>query len=80
MIRYQICLRCNILINKTLLNMLVCPVTKSRLYYNKETNELISLPARLAYQINDDIPVMIESEARTLDANEYEKLKDLFLK
>jgi|TARA_B100001059_G_scaffold92539_1_gene91638 hypothetical protein len=60
--------------------MLVCPVTKSRLYYNKETNELISLPARLAYQINDDIPVMIESEARTLDANEYEKLKDLFLK
>ena len=47
------------MINKNLLNMLVCPVTKSKLYYNKESNELISLPARLAYKIKDDIPVML---------------------
>jgi len=60
--------------------MLVCPVTKSKLYYHKDTNELISLPARLAYQIKDDIPVMLESDARELDPDEYEKFKDLFLK
>lgn len=58
----------------------MCPVTKSRLYLNKDTNELISLPARLAYKIKDEIPVMLESEARELDADEYEKLKKIFLK
>jgi len=68
------------LINKKILNILVCPVTKSRLYLNKDTNELISLPARLAYKIKDEIPVMLESEARELDADEYEKLKKIFLK
>jgi len=68
------------LISKKILNILVCPVTKSRLYFNKDTNELISLPARLAYKIKDEIPVMLESEARELDADEYEKLKKIFLK
>ena len=52
--------------NKNLLNMLVCPVTKSKLYYNKDSNELISLPARLAFKIKDDIPVMLEDEARQI--------------
>lgn len=66
--------------NKHLLNMLVCPVTKSKLYFHKESNELISLPARLAYQIKDEIPVMIELDARELDSDEYEKFKDLYLK
>ncbi|MAW49223.1 MAG: tetraacyldisaccharide 4'-kinase [Gammaproteobacteria bacterium] len=66
--------------NKNLLNMLVCPVTKSKLYYNKVSNELISLPARLAFKIKDDIPVMLESEARQIDHDEYEKFKELFLK
>ena len=60
--------------------MLVCPVTKSKLYFHKESNELISLPARLAYQIKDEIPVMIELDARELDCDEYEKFKDLYLK
>mgnify|MGYP001247981355 FL=1 len=60
--------------------MLVCPVTKSKLYFHKESNELISLPARLAYPIKDDIPVMLESEARELDSEEYEKFKGLYLK
>jgi len=68
------------LISNKILNILVCPVTKSRLYFNKDTNELISLPARLAYKIKDEIPVMLESEARELDADEYEKLKKIFLK
>ena len=60
--------------------MLVCPVTKSKLYYNKDTNELISLPARLAFKIEDDIPVMLESEARQIDGEEYEKYKKIFYK
>ena len=68
------------MISNKILNILVVPVTKSRLYFNKDTNELISLPARLAYKIKDEIPVMLESEARELDADEYEKLKKIFLK
>ena len=68
------------MIKKNLQNLLVCPVTKSKLYYFKDTNELISLPARLAYKIKDDIPVMWESEARELKPDEYEKCKSLFLK
>ena len=66
--------------NKNLLNILVCPVTKSKLYFHKESNELISLPARLAYPIKDDIAVMLESDARELSFDEYEKFKDLYLK
>ena len=66
--------------NKNFLNMLVCPITKSKLYYNKDSNELISLPARLAFKIKDDIPVMLEDEARQIDHDEYEKFKELFLK
>ncbi|MAZ79915.1 MAG: tetraacyldisaccharide 4'-kinase [Gammaproteobacteria bacterium] len=66
--------------NKNLLNILVCPVTKCKLYFHKESNELISLPARLAYPIKDDIPVMLESDARELSFDEYEKFKDLYLK
>jgi|TARA_B110000967_G_C18402540_1_gene325275 uncharacterized protein YbaR (Trm112 family) len=68
------------LINKNLLNILVCPVTKSKLFYDKDSDELISLPARLAYQIKDDIPVMLESEARELSSSEYDKYKALFAK
>tara|TARA_B100001059_G_C17342698_1_gene336691 strand:- start:151 stop:354 length:204 start_codon:yes stop_codon:yes gene_type:complete len=67
-------------LNKNLLNILVCPVTKSKLYFHKESNELISLSARLAYPIKDDIPVMLESDARELSFDEYEKFKDLYLK
>ena len=68
------------MINRNLLDILVCPVTKSKLYYNKESNELISLPARLAYKIKDDIPIMLESEAREINSEEYEKFKELFTK
>ncbi|HSH97874.1 MAG: Trm112 family protein [Methylophilaceae bacterium] len=56
--------------DKKLLQILVCPVTKGPLIYKKETQELISRSARLAYPIRDGIPVMLEDEARKLAAEE----------
>ena len=53
-----------------LLQILVCPVTKGPLIYNKTTNELISKSARLAYPIKDGIPVLLEDEARKLEDDE----------
>ena len=53
-----------------LLDILVCPVTKGPLVYDKEKQELISKSARLAYPIRDGIPVMLESEARLLTTDE----------
>jgi uncharacterized protein YbaR (Trm112 family) len=50
-----------------LLEMLVCPVTKGPLIYDRERKELISRSARLAYPIRDGIPVMLEDEARALE-------------
>jgi hypothetical protein len=62
--------------DKKLLEILVCPVTKGPLFYDKKNQELISKSARLAYPIKDDIPVMLEDEARTLTDEEIENLKD----
>lgn len=53
-----------------LLQILVCPVTKGPLIYNKTTKELISKSARLAYPIRDGIPVLLEDEARKLEDGE----------
>lgn len=53
-----------------LLQILVCPVTKGPLSFNKATNELISKSAGLAYPIKDGIPVMLEEEARKLTDEE----------
>jgi uncharacterized protein YbaR (Trm112 family) len=53
-----------------LLQILVCPVTKGPLTFNKLTNELISKSAGLAYPIKDGIPVMLEDEARKLTDEE----------
>ena len=55
-----------------LLEILVCPVTKGPLVYDKEKQELVSKSARLAYPIRDGIPVMLEDEARRLEPAEYE--------
>ncbi len=60
--------------DKKLLEILVCPVTKGPLIYDKEKQELISKSARLAYPIREDIPVMLENEARTLSDEEIENL------
>ena len=57
-----------------LLELLVCPVTKGSLIYQRDTNELISRSARLAYPVRDGIPVMLELEARTLTDDELDKL------
>jgi uncharacterized protein YbaR (Trm112 family) len=51
-----------------LLDILVCPVTKGPLQYDRQRQELISRSAGLAYPIRDGIPVLLESEARRLDA------------
>jgi uncharacterized protein YbaR (Trm112 family) len=53
-----------------LLEILVCPMTKTRLDYDREKQELISRAARLAYPIRDGIPIMLADEARELGENE----------
>lgn len=57
-----------------LLELLVCPVTKGPLTYNREAQELVSRSARLAYPVRDGIPIMLENEARVLTDAEIEKL------
>jgi len=54
-------------VDPKLLELLVCPVTKSTLRYDAAANELISDQAKLAYPIRDGIPIMIPDEARKLD-------------
>ena len=54
-----------------LLELLVCPVTKGPLEYQRDKQELISRSARLAYPVRDGLPVMLENEARALS---YEEL------
>jgi len=58
------------MIDKKLLSILVCPVSKAPLEYDKENNELICKASGLAYPIRDGIPVMLENEARQLTADE----------
>ncbi|MBP6850505.1 MAG: Trm112 family protein [Rhodoferax sp.] len=53
-----------------LLELLVCPVTKGPLEFHKEHQELWSRSARLAYPMRDGIPVLLETEARTLSDEE----------
>lgn len=57
-----------------LLELLVCPVTKGHLDYDRSRQELVSRSARLAYPIRDGIPVLLEDEARTLSDEELERL------
>ena len=56
--------------DKKLLDILVCPICKGPLAYHKERQELICKADRLAYPIRDDIPVMLEDEARQLPPDE----------
>lgn len=57
------------------MEILACPVTKGPLIYDENKQELISTSARLAYPIRDDIPVMLEEEARQIDEEEYQLYK-----
>ncbi|HUY04811.1 MAG TPA: Trm112 family protein [Rhodocyclaceae bacterium] len=56
-----------------LLEILVCPVCKSPLDYRKARSELVCKACRLAYPVKDDIPVMLEDEARQLPAEDPEQ-------
>jgi uncharacterized protein YbaR (Trm112 family) len=57
-----------------LLELLVCPVTKGHLDYDRERQELVSRSARLAYPIRDGIPILLEEQARPLSDEELEQL------
>ncbi|MBV1800127.1 Trm112 family protein [Siccirubricoccus sp. G192] len=54
-------------VDPALLEILVCPVTKGPLRYDRARGELVSDSARLAYPIRDGIPIMLPDEARQLD-------------
>ncbi len=54
-------------VDPKLLDLLVCPLTKGRLSYNRERSELISESAKLAYPIRDGVPIMLISEARRIE-------------
>lgn len=61
------------MLDKKLLSILVCPVTKGPLDYDREKNELVSHKAGLAYPIREEIPVMLENEARKLTEDEKQR-------
>lgn len=54
-------------VDRKLLELLVCPVTKTTLEYDAENQELISRAAKLAYPIRSGIPIMLAEEARALE-------------
>jgi hypothetical protein len=54
-------------IDKDLLEILVCPITKTKLLLDEEKGEMISKEAKLAYPIRDGIPIMLPDEARKID-------------
>lgn len=60
--------------DRKLLEILVCPVCKGELLFRKKQQELICKADRLAYPIRDDIPVMLENEARKISLEEYDAL------
>ncbi|MGD8174372.1 Trm112 family protein [Marinimicrobium sp. ARAG 43.8] len=62
------------MIDKKLLSLLVCPVSKAPLEYNAEQQELVCRASGLAYPVRDGIPVMLETEARQLTLEEREQL------
>ena len=60
--------------DRKLLDILVCPICKGKLIYQRNAKELICKLDKLAYPIRDDIPVMLEDEAREISSEEYDKL------
>lgn len=57
-----------------LLELLVCPVTKGHLDWDKDSQELLSRSARLAYPVRNGIPILLENEARAISDEELESL------
>lgn len=62
------------MIDKKLLDIMACPLCKSPLRYDNDKQELICKADRLAFPIRDDIPVMLEDEARRISLEEYDAL------
>ena len=62
-------------VDRRLLEILVCPMTKTPLVYDEARQELISQAARVAYPIRDGVPIMLQDEARPLDEEELRALK-----
>ena len=60
-------------VDPKLLEMLACPLTKTPLVWSPDKNELISRAARLAYPVRDGVPIMLPSEARTLEDDEFSR-------
>jgi len=63
------------MLDQKLLSLLVCPVSKAPLIYEADKKELVCLASGLAYPIRDDIPVMLESEAREISLDERASYK-----
>lgn len=63
------------MLDTKLLSILVCPICKGSLHYDREAQELICLPDGLAYPIRDDVPVMLSKEAREMSLDETEKYR-----
>ena len=61
------------MLDEKLLDILVCPVSKGPLEYDRENQELVCRASGLAYPVKDGIPIMLESEARSLSAEERER-------
>ena len=61
------------MVNRRLLELLVCPVTRSGLRYNQNTQELLSDRAKLAYPIRNGVPFMLSEYARAMDDKEVKK-------
>lgn len=62
-------------VDPKLLEILVCPLTKTRLVYDRENNQLISEAAGLAYPIQNGIPIMLIDEAKIIDESKAEKYR-----
>ena len=62
-------------VDPKLLEILVCPLTRTTLRYDRERQELLSRAAGLAYPIRDGVPVMLAAEARELGEEERDRLK-----
>lgn len=63
------------MLDKKLLSILVCPICKGELLYQREDQELVCLADGLAYPIKDDVPVMLPKEARELGLDERDSLR-----
>lgn len=63
------------MLDKKLLSILVCPICKGELKYQRDAQELICLGDGLAYPIRDDVPVMLTKEARELSLEERDSLR-----